>query len=121
MPNPKTTKSNIENQAEVEEFAIIESGGKQYRVAVGDTIAIEKINDLKVGDNLVFEKVLLVDDGKNTSIGEPYIKGAQVEGEVSEVGRAKKIEVMRYKAKSRYFKNKGHRQPYLAVKVTAIK
>ncbi len=103
-----------------EEFAVIETGGKQYRVSVGDTIAIEKIPELQTGDSVKFEKVLLVDDGKNTSIGEPYLNGASVEGEVSEVGN-KKTEVIRYRSKKRYYKNRGHGQPFMKVKVTAIK
>jgi len=102
-------------------FAVIETGGKQYQVAVGDTVEVEQVKDVKTGDSLKFDRVVLVDDGENTSVGTPYLDGAVVEVEVTEVGRSKKIEVIRFRSKSRYFKNKGHRQPYMKVKVTAIK
>lgn len=102
-------------------FAIIETGGKQYRVAVGDTIKIEKVNDtLKVGDAINFDKVLLVDNGDTTDIGTPYIAGAKVSGVISEVGRNKKIIVLKYKQKSRYLKRNGHRQPFIKVKIEKI-
>jgi large subunit ribosomal protein L21 len=105
-----------------DEFAVIESGGKQYRVSVGDVVTLEKLsNEHKKGDKVSFDKVLLVDNGSDTTIGTPYIDGAAVEGEVSVVGRAQKLTVIKYKQKSRYFKKNGHRQPYVKVKVTAIK
>jgi len=108
--------------AKPDEFAIIASGGKQYRVSVGDTVTIEKFKEeRKKGDKVTFEKVLLVDNGADTTIGTPYIDGAMVEGEVTVAGRAPKVTVIKYKQKSRYFKKNGHRQPYLKVKVTAIK
>ncbi|MBU6370512.1 MAG: 50S ribosomal protein L21 [Patescibacteria group bacterium] len=104
------------------EFAVIKTGGKQYKVAKGDSIKIEKLSGAsKAGDKVVFDQVLLVDNGKDTSIGTPYIKGATVEGTVEAAGRLPKIMVMHYKQKSRYFKKNGHRQPYLKVKITAIK
>lgn len=104
------------------EFAIIETGGKQYLVSEGDTVRIEKLKgDHKVGDSVAFEKVLLVDNGKDTSIGEPYLKGAKVTGEIKKMDRAKKVVVIKYKAKSNYFKKRGHRQPYFDVKISAIK
>lgn len=104
------------------EFAVIETGGKQYQVSEGDIITIEKVSDsLREGDKVVFDKVLLVDDGKNTTIGDPYISGAKVEGLFQENGRAKKITVIKYKQKSRYFKKNGHRQPFSKVKIEKIK
>jgi large subunit ribosomal protein L21 len=107
----------MENKA----FAIIETGGKQYLVAEGDSIKIEKIKgDFKPGDSVVFDKVLLTDDGSTTNIGEPYLKGAKVSAEVTAVSRAKKIVVIKYKAKSNYFKKRGHRQPYFSVKITKL-
>lgn len=103
-------------------FAVIETGGKQYRVAEGDVVRIEKLSDdIEVGNAVTFDKVLLKDDGANTVVGTPYIEGASVVAELTEEGKGKKIAVMRYKSKSRYFKNKGHRQPYMTVKVTAIR
>ncbi len=109
-------------KADAGEFAVIASGGKQYRVSVGDIVTIEKFKEEhKKGDKITFEKVLLVDNGSDTTIGTPYIDGASVEGEVAVAGRAPKVTVIKYKQKSRYFKKNGHRQPYLKVKVTAIK
>lgn len=103
------------------EFAIINTGGKQYKVSVGDTIKIEKIKgDLKVGDKIVFDKVMLVEKGKDTTIGTPYIKSAKVSGTLAEIGRNKTVEVIKYKQKSRYFKKNGHRQPWFKVKIESI-
>ncbi len=102
-------------------FAIIETGGKQYRVSEGDVITIEKLEgDFNQGDKIVFDKVLMTDDGKKSDIGTPYLTGAKVTAELVEQGRAKKVTVIRYKAKSRYFKKKGHRQPFMKVKVTTL-
>ena len=104
------------------EFAVIKTGGKQYRVAKGDTIRIEKIKDVsEVGQKLTFDQVLLVDNGKDTTIGMPMIDGASVNAEVTKIGRADKINVVKYLQKSRYFKKNGHRQPFVEVKILAIK
>ena len=101
-------------------FAIIETGGKQYRVADGDILTIEKLQEeYKEGDSVVFDKVLLFDDGKTTKIGTPYLEGATVETSFVVSGRAQKITVIRYKQKSRYFKKKGHRQPFMKVKIAS--
>ena len=107
------------------EFAIIETGGKQYMVSEGDTLKIEKISskngeDFKAGDSVTFDKVLLVDNGSDTTIGEPYIKGAKVSAEIKRIDRAKKVVVIKYKAKSNYFKKRGHRQPFFEVKITKL-
>jgi len=104
------------------EFAVIKTGGKQYKVAVGDSVKIEKITgDFKEGDKVTFDKVLLVDNGKDTTIGTPNIKGAVVKATISEIGRAQKVIVIHYKQKSRYFKKNGHRQPFFKVKIDSIK
>ena len=104
------------------EFAVIQTGGKQYKVAVGDTVTIEKLTgELKEGDKVTFDKVLIVDNGKDTTIGTPFIKGAAVIGTISEIGRAKKVIVIKYKQKSRYQKKNGHRQPFMKVKIDTIK
>ena len=104
------------------EFAIIHTGGKQYKVSVGDTIKIEKIKgDLKVGDKVVFDKIMLHESGKDTTIGTPYISGAKVEATLSGIGRNKTVEVVKYKQKSRYFKKNGHRQPWFKVTINSIK
>lgn len=104
------------------EFAVIKTGGKQYKVSQGSLVYIEKMKEvLKKGDKVVFDKVLLVDDGKNTTVGTPYIAGAKVNAEVVEVGRERKVLVVKYKQKSRYLKRNGHRQPYLKIKIISIK
>lgn len=106
----------------MKEFAVIETGGKQYEVSVGDLLKIEKLPGiLKEGDLVTFDKVLLVDNGKDTTVGVPHIAGAKVSGTVAEVGRSKKILVVKYKTKSRYLKRRGHRQPYLKVRIDSIK
>ena len=103
-------------------FAIIETGGKQYKISEGDNIKIEKLpGDHKNGDKITFDKVLLLDDGKTTKIGTPYIENAKIEGVFEENGKSKKVTVVRFKAKSRYSKVKGHRQPYTKVKLSKIK
>jgi large subunit ribosomal protein L21 len=104
------------------EFAVINTGGKQYKVSKGDVVKIEKIKgDFKVGDKIVFDKVMLVDNGKDTTIGTPYIPKAAVEATLEEVGKNKTVEVVKYKQKSRYYKRNGHRQPWFKVKISAIK
>lgn len=103
------------------EFAVIKTGGKQYKVSVGDTVNIEKVRgEFKEGDKITFDKVLLVDNGKDTTIGTPYIDGAKVEAVLEKIGRAKKVTVIKYKQKSRYYKKNGHRQPFFKVKIAAI-
>jgi large subunit ribosomal protein L21 len=112
------------------EFAIIQTGGKQYMVSAGDTVKIEAMKGeltkegrkpYQVGDKLTFGEVLLSDNGKDaTTIGAPFIDGAKVEGEIVRIGRAKKIVVIKYKAKSNYFKKRGHRQPFFEVKITKL-
>jgi len=104
------------------EFAVIKTGGKQYKVSVGGLVSIEKIKgEFKKGDKISFDKVLLVDDGTNTTIGAPFITGAKVDSEIVEIGRTRKVMVVKYKQKSRYLKRNGHRQPYIKVKITSIK
>lgn len=116
------TKSKKTAQSDKGEFAVILTGGKQYQVKVGDVLKVEKIKgEFKKGDKIVFDKVLLVDNGADTTIGTPYINGAKVEAVFEEEGKGKKVEVVKYKAKSRYLKRRGHRQPYFKVKIQAIK
>jgi large subunit ribosomal protein L21 len=106
--------------------AVIKTGGKQYVVAPGDFITIEKLGtgattqDLKKGDSVTFSEVLLTDDGAVTTVGTPAVAGVTVTATVESVGRAKKIDVVKYKAKSRYLKRRGHRQPEIKVKIDAI-
>lgn len=103
-------------------FAVIQTGGKQYKVAVGDEIAVEKIKgEYKVGDKVTIESVVLKDDGTSTTLGAPYITGSTVEATITENGRLDKVLVVRYRAKSRYHKKNGHRQPYMSLKIDSIK
>ncbi len=103
------------------EFAVIKTGGKQYVVSKGDLVTIEKLpEEVKKGDTVTFSDVMLLDNGKETTLGTPTITGATVTGTVQVVGRAKKVEVVKYKAKSRYLKRRGHRQPHVKVKIETI-
>lgn len=99
-------------------YAIIETGGKQIKVAVGDTIFVEKI-DGEASSTVTFDKVLLVSD-KDVSLGNPYVKGATVTGEIEKQGKAKKVLVFKYKSKANYRRLTGHRQPYTRVTIKAI-
>lgn len=105
-----------------DEFAVIMSGGKQYVVSVGSQIKIEKLKgEHKEGDSLTFDKVLVVDNGSETTIGTPYINGAKVTGKLEKTGRDRKVEIIKYKQKSRYFVRRGHRQPFFLVKIESIR
>lgn len=102
-------------------IAIIETGGKQYVVSEGEVLSIEKLDGAEnAGDKITFENVLLTDDGSETVFGAPFISGAKVMAELVEHGREKKVTVIRYRQKSRYFKKKGHRQPFTKVKILAL-
>jgi large subunit ribosomal protein L21 len=116
------TKGATQSKKDAEEFAVIETGGKQYRVSTGDSIKIEKIADgMNIGDKVTFDKVLLVDNGTDTSIGAPYISGAKVEATVKDIARYPKVVVVKYLQKSRYHKKNGHKQPYFEVTIDSIK
>ncbi|HHT97217.1 MAG TPA: 50S ribosomal protein L21 [Clostridiales bacterium] len=99
-------------------YAIIETGGKQYKVAEGDIIKIEKLG-VEAGDTVTFDQVLAVNDGKLV-VGSPTVNNANVSATVIEEGKNKKIIVFRYKRKSGYNKKTGHRQPYTKVKIEKI-
>lgn len=117
-----TTKAKKEVKAKTGEFAVIETGGKQYKVAVGDVLKIEKLaGEFAMGDKVLFDKVVLVDNGADTTIGTPYITGAKVEALFQKAGRNKTVKVVKFKQKSRYLKRNGHRQPFAEVKISAIK
>ncbi len=103
------------------EFAVIQTGGKQYMVKVGDIVQIEKIiGEFKVGDKITFGEVILSDDGKATTLGAPFIKNGKVTGTLESIGRNQKVMVVKFKQKSRYFKTNGHRQPHFKVKIDAL-
>lgn len=101
-------------------LAIIKTGGKQYKVSKGNKIKIEKLN-AKEGDQVVFDNVLLVENNKKIEVGRPLIKNAQVMGKVLKQGRAKKVEIVKHKAKKRYNLKKGHRQHYTEIEIIDIK
>jgi len=100
-------------------YAIIETGGKQYRVQEGDTLFVEKLN-VEAGDTVEFDRVLAVSKDNSLSIGTPVVEGAKVAGEVVENGKGKKIIVFKYKAKKDYRKKQGHRQPYTKIVIKNI-
>jgi large subunit ribosomal protein L21 len=107
---------------ETMQFAVIQTGGKQYKVSSGDVVTIEKITgDFKKGDTITFNEVLLTSDGADATIGTPFVKNAKVTGTLEAEGRAQKVTVIKYKQKSRYFKKNGHRQPYFKIKIDSIK
>ena len=99
--------------------AIIETGGKQYKVAEGDTLFIEKL-PVEANDTVKFDKVLAVLDGENTKFGTPVVEGAKVDATVVKNGKGKKIRIFKYTPKKGYRKRQGHRQPYTKVEITAI-
>jgi len=100
-------------------YAIIETGGKQYRVQEGDVLRVEKL-EIADGETVKFDKVLLVANDANLNVGKPYVDGAVVEGVVEKQGKAKKIIIFKYKAKKDYRKKQGHRQPYTQIKIEKI-
>lgn len=99
--------------------AVIETGGKQYLVAVGDKVQIEKLEG-EAGETVKFDKVLFTTDGKTFAVGKPYVSGSVVEGTVVKQARTKKIRVLKYKPKSRYRRSQGHRQHFTEVTITKI-
>lgn len=100
-------------------YAVIVTGGKQYRVSEGDTIFVEKL-DVEAGSEVVFDSVVAICD-KSLKVGKPYIKGATVTGKAVKNGKAKKITVMTYKPKKDSKRKIGHRQPYTKVQIETIK
>lgn len=100
-------------------FAVIETGGKQYKVSPGQKVKVEKLNP--AGANVLFEKVLLSADGDKVEIGTPYLGQAAVEAKVLKTGKGEKKIVFKYHSKTRYRKKKGHRQPFTEVEILGIK
>ena len=100
-------------------YAVIKTGGKQYRVQEGDVITVEKLN-AEAGEVVKFEEVLLLNDGKEVKVGTPVVEGAAVTGTVVENGKGQKVIIFKYKAKKDYRKKQGHRQPYTMVKIESL-
>jgi large subunit ribosomal protein L21 len=101
------------------DFAIVQTGGKQYRVKSGDTIRVESLSGDE-GDTIVLEDVLLVSIDGNTVIGTPNVAGAEITTEVVNKGKDRKVIVFKYKAKTRFRKKNGHRQTYTDLRITSI-
>ena len=99
--------------------AIIETGGKQYKVAEGDTLFIEKLN-AEAGEAVTFDKVLAILDGDKATFGAPVVEGASVAATVVKNGKGKKVRIFKYNPKKGYRKRQGHRQPYTKVQIGAI-
>ena len=100
-------------------YAIIVTGGKQYKVAEGDTLFIEKL-EAEEGAAVKFDQVLMVGDGENVKVGTPVVEGAAVEAKVVKNGKAKKVYVFKMKRKKNYRRKKGHRQPFTKVEISKI-
>ena len=100
-------------------YAIIETGGKQYKVQNGDQVRVEKLN-AEAGSTVVFDKVLAAGEGSDIKVGTPYLEGLTVEGEVVESGKGDKVIIFKYKSKKDYRKKQGHRQPYTLVEITSV-
>ncbi len=100
-------------------YAVIETGGKQYKVSEGDTLSVERL-PASEGDKVVLDKVLLYSDGKEIKVGAPYVEGARVEADVVENGKGDKVVIFKFKAKKDYRKKQGHRQPYTLLKIASI-
>ncbi len=100
-------------------YAVIKTGGKQYRVAEGDTLQIESLT-VNAGDAVEFDTVLMVADGDDVKLGAPYLSGGKVTATVTAHGRGKKIEVVKFRRRKHYDKRTGHRQNFTEVKITGI-
>ena len=100
-------------------YAVIQTGGKQYRVQPGETVQVEKL-DAEVGKTVEFTEVLMVADGEHVRLGTPHVSGARVVAEVVDQGRDEKILVYKYRRRKAWHRKQGHRQPFTALKVTEI-
>ena len=100
-------------------YAVVSSGGKQYRIEEGETLRVEKIAGAP-GTAVTFDKILLVSDGENLTVGRPTVENALVQGHIVEQARARKIIVFKFKRRKRFRRKQGHRQPYTAVMIDSI-
>ena len=101
-------------------YAVILSGGKQYRVSEGDVIRLECL-PAEVGQTVDFEQVLMVAKDESIQVGAPYLNSAKVSAEVLAFGRGEKVEILKFRRRKHHMKRMGHRQNYIEVKITAIK
>lgn len=117
---PKAAKAS--KKVSDDSFAVLATGGKQYVVSTGKRIKIEKLpGDHKVGDTLFFDSVLLSSTADGIALGAPFVKGASISATLKAINRNKKVIIIKYKQKSRYFKKNGHRQPYFEIEIDSIK
>ncbi len=100
-------------------YAVIKTGGKQYRVSEGDILKVEKL-DAEQGSTVDFEEVLMVADGEDIKIGAPLVEGSKVSATIEEHGRGKKVEIIKFKRRKHHMKRMGHRQAYTKLKITGI-
>jgi len=100
-------------------YAVIQTGGKQYRVEEGTTLKIEKL-ELGTGDSVEFDKVLMVQSDSDTKIGQPYVESGKVTAEVVSQGRHKKVKIIKFKRRKHHMKQMGHRQYFTEVQITGI-
>ncbi len=100
-------------------YAVIASGGKQYKIETGEVLRLEKISG-EVGDKISFDNVLMFSDGENVQVGQPALENVAVQGHIVEQDKAKKIIVFKYKRRKRYRRTQGHRQQFTAVQIDSI-
>lgn len=100
-------------------YAVIKTGGKQYRVSPGDFLKVERL-DGEVGDSIAFDKVLMTSDGENVELGKPYLEDTVVNGKIARQGKDRKIVVFKYKRRKGYRKKTGHRQDFTLIKIEGI-
>ncbi len=100
-------------------YAVIVTGGKQYRVSKGETVRVERLA-ADEGAKVEFDKVLMVGEGENVNVGAPYVKGGKVSAKVKAHGRGRKVKVVKFKRRKNYLRTKGHRQDYTEVEITSI-
>ena len=100
-------------------YAVIKTGGKQYRVSQGDTLKVEKL-DAGEGDSIEFDQVLMVGDGADVKIGTPYVEGSRVSARIKTQGRGTKVEIIKFRRRKHHMKRMGHRQDYTEVEITGI-
>lgn len=100
-------------------YAVIATGGKQYRVSDGAVLRVEKL-DAEEGASIEFDRVLLVGDGESVSIGKPYLEGGKVQATVMSQGKARKVEIVKFHRRQNYRRTKGHRQNFTQIKITGI-
>ena len=101
-------------------YAIMANGGKQYKVAEGDVVQLEKIS-AEIGQTVDFKEVIMISDGDDQTVGAPYVDGASVSGEVVDQARAKKVGILKFKRRKHHMKRMGHRQDFSQIKITEIK